>query len=94
MSHIKICNVNPEKSRLPANHTCILTSTLVLRLFTQMAQKLNDAAGCAAIIDQSEYYAKIFDFASSYTAELISILLVKKNVLYRHSNINFTIFTL
>ena len=32
-------------------------------------------------------------FTSSYTAELIAILLVVKNVLYRHSNHNFTIFT-
>ena len=57
-----------------------------------MAQ-LNDIASCAAIIDQSEYLSKLLNFTLSYTAELIAILLVIKNVLYRHSNNNFTIFT-
>ena len=55
--------------------------------------KSNDAAGCAAIIGHSEYSAKLSNFASSYTVELIAYLLVIKNVLYRHSGNNFTIFT-
>ena len=41
-------------------------------------RKLIDAVGCAAIIGQSEYSAKLSNSASSYTAELIAILLVIK----------------
>ena len=55
--------------------------------------KTNDATGCVAIIDQSEYSTKLSKFAFSYTTVLIDILLVIKNVLYSHSGNNFTIFT-
>ena len=54
---------------------------------------MNDAAGCAAIIGQSVYSAKLSNFESSCTTELIAILLDIKNILYRHSGNNFTIFT-
>ena len=98
MPDIKICNFNPEKSKLSASHTCSLFrehlsinagSTFI---FTD-GSKANDAAGCAAIIGQSEYSAKLATFTFSYTAELIAILLVIKNVLNRHSGDYFTIFS-
>ena len=54
--------------------------------------KSNNSAGCVAIIGKSVYSAKSSNSASSYTAELIVILLVIKNVLYQHSGNIFTIF--
>ena len=59
----------------------ILTSMLVQLLFFKDGSKTNNAASCAAIIGQSEYSAKLSNLSSSYTAELIAILLVIKNVL-------------
>ena len=75
---------------LPVIHLNIYAGSTFI--FTD-GSKTNDSAGCAAIICQWEYSAKLINFASSFTAELIAILLVIKNVLYRHSSNNFTMFT-
>ena len=65
MPDIKICNFNPEKSKLSASHTCSLfrehlnIHTGSTFIFTD-GSKTNDAAGCAAIFGQSEYSAKFY----------------------------------
>ena len=98
MPDIKIWNFNPAQSKLSASHTCSLfwehlniypSSTFI---YTD-GSKTNVTADCTTIIGQSEYSAKLSSLSSSYTAELIAILLVIKNVLYRHFGNNFTIFT-
>ena len=91
MPDIKIDNFNPEKSKLSDRHTCSLFREH-LNIHTD-GSKSNYAAGCAAIIGQSEYSAKLSNLSSSYTAELIATLLVIKNVLNRHSGDYFTIFS-
>ena len=74
MPDIKICNFNPEKSKLSASYTCSLfrehlNSHAGSTFIYTDGSKSNDAAGCATIIGQSE---------------LIAILLIIKNELYRH----------
>ena len=57
----------PWKSKLPASHTSSLfredlnTHVGLTFIFTD-GSKLNDAAGCAAIIGQSEYSGKLLNF--------------------------------
>ena len=98
MPNTKICNFNTEKSKLSASHTCSLfrehlnTHADSIFIFTD-GSKTKDAAGCTAIFDQSEYSAKLSNLASSYTADLIAILLVINNALYQHSGDYFTILT-
>ena len=58
MPDIKICNFNPEKSKLSASHACSffrehLTIHAGLNFIFTNGSKTNDAAGCAAIIGQS-----------------------------------------
>ena len=55
--------------------------------------KSDDAVGCAAIINDTEYSAKLSKQNSSFSAELIAILLILKNILYNSNFNNFTIFS-
>ena len=55
--------------------------------------KTNTTVGCAAVMDQSEYSAKLSNAVSSFSSELIAILLVIKNILYRQNKNSFTIFS-
>lgn len=60
-------------SKLPANHTCSLFKEHLHNhagstfIFTDNSKSIG-AAGCAAIIGQSEYFAKLSDFTDSKSA--------------------------
>ena len=55
--------------------------------------KSNQTVGCSAIMGDTEYSAKLNNFVSSYSAELLAILLILKNILYRLNFNNFTVFS-
>ena len=97
MPPINNCNFNVLKS---SSQTAICSLFLEhqschrhsVHIYTD-GSKAGNLVGCAAVTGSTEYAAKLHHLVSSYSAELIAILLVLKNVLYRHAGTSFTIFT-
>ena len=95
---IKTCVIDIKKSEHSADsvHSVFLDHLQQhqgsVAVYTD-GSKSNSAVGCAAVVGDSEYSARLSGAVSSYSAELFAILLVVKNLFYRHTSSNFTVFT-
>ena len=95
---VNICSFDIKKSNhnttdiysLFRNHLYVHRGTTPI--YTD-GSKTNNAVGCAAIMGQNEYSAKLPNLISSFSAEITAVLLILKTIFNNKEKSSFTIFT-